>query len=114
MVQKKVRSAKGVAVDFGLLKIKEQLASEPAPIDVIARQDHIDQRLRRRMRTIKKTTPPAVAPVVVAPVLPSAERPEQAEEMIDPPAVAVEVEETPAKPATKQKARKTKTKKKST
>lgn len=106
MVQKKVRSAKGVSVDFGLLKIKEQLASEPAPIDVIARQDHIDQRLRRRMRTIKKTTPPAVAPVTVAPTLPAAERPEQDEEMIDPPVA----EETPAKKVTKQKARKTKKK----
>lgn len=106
MAQKKVRSAKGVTVDFGLLKIKEQLASEPAPIDVIARQDHIDQRLRRRMRTIKKTTPQPVAPVTVAPTLPAAERPEQPEEMIDPPVV----EETPKAPVTKQKARKTKKK----
>ncbi len=105
MVQKKVRSAKGASVDFGLLKIKEQLANEPAPMDVIARQDHIDQRLRRRMRTIKKTAPPATA-VVVAPVLPAAERPEQVEEMIDPPVVEEVVEKT----VTKQKARKTKKK----
>jgi len=108
MAQKKVRSAKGTIVDFGLLKIKEQLANEPAPMDVIARQDHIDQRLRRRMRTIKKTTPPPVAPVTVAPALPAAERPEQVEEMIDPPVV----EETPKAPVTKQKARKTKKKSK--
>jgi len=120
MAQRKHRSAKGVGVDFGLLKIKEQLANEPAPMDVVARQDHIDQRLRRRMRTIKKTTPPAkAAPVTVAPVLPAAERPEEVEEMIDPPAIeeVLAVEEPAvdtAAPVTKQKARKKYTPKKKT
>lgn len=53
---KKIRSARGETVDFDLLKIKEQIASAPAPTDVRARQDFIDKRLRRRL---KKVTPPA-------------------------------------------------------
>lgn len=97
MSGKKVRSAKGQMVDFDLLKIKEQIASEPPPVDVRARQDHIDQRLRRRLRKVKASTPPA-APVKVEPSLPVAERAEQAETLIDAP-----VEQAPKK--TKQKAR---------
>jgi len=72
MSGKKVRSAKGEMVDFDLLKIKEQIASEPAPLDVKARQDHIDQRLRRRLRKVKKTPIAPAAPVVVEPTLPAA------------------------------------------
>ena len=96
MAGKKVRSAKGEMVDFDLLKIKEQIVSEPAPLDVKARQDHIDQRLRRRLRKVKKTPIAPVAPIVVEPKLPVAERAEEPEVLIDAP---------PAKPATKQKAR---------
>ncbi len=96
MSGKKVRSAKGVLVDFDLLKIKEQIASDPAPLDVKARQDHIDQRLRRRLRKVKKTP---IAPVVVEPKLPVAERAEQPEPLID----EVAVKAAPKK--TKQKAR---------
>lgn len=106
MAGKKVRSAKGQMVDFDLLKIKEQIASDPAPLDVKARQDHIDQRLRRRLRKVKKTTPPPTAPVVVQPTLPAAERAEQPEPLIDEKVVAVE--EVVEKPVTKQKARTTK------
>lgn len=51
---KRVRSARGEMVDFDLLKIKEQMTSAPAPVDVRARQDFIDQRMRRRL---KKTKP---------------------------------------------------------
>lgn len=62
----KVRSAKGDVVDFDLIKIKESIASDPAPTDVAARQQHIDQRLRRRMRNVKSTplstTPKAKQP----------------------------------------------------
>jgi len=53
---KKVRSAKGVQVDFDLLRIKEQIASSPPPMDVKKRQDFIEKRLRRRL---KKVAPPA-------------------------------------------------------
>jgi hypothetical protein len=96
MSGKKARSAKGEMVDFDLLKIKEQIASEPAPLDVKARQDHVDQRLRRRLRKVKKTPIAPAAPVNVEPKLPAAERAEVSEELIDAPA---------PKPATKQKAR---------
>ncbi len=53
---KKVRSAKGVQVDFDLLRIKEQISSSPPPMDVKKRQDFIEKRLRRRL---KKVAPPA-------------------------------------------------------
>ena len=49
----KVRSAKGELVDFDVLKIKEQMASAPPPAAVRARRDFVDQRLRRRLKTIK-------------------------------------------------------------
>lgn len=100
MAGKKVRSAKGLLVDFDLLKIKEQIASNPAPMDVKARQDHIDKRLRRRIRTAAKT--PVASPVTVKPTLPSAENANQVEPLIDAP-------ETTDKSKTKQKARSKKT-----
>ena len=103
MPGKKVRSAKGQMVDFDLLKIKEQIASDPAPLDVKARQDHIDARLRRRLRKVKKSAPTPTAPVKVEKKMPAAERPEQPEELIDDkPAV----EEDVVAKVTKQKARK--------
>lgn len=108
---KKVRSAKGEMIDFDLLKIKEQIASEPAPLDVRARQDHIDARLRRRLRKVKKTGTAPAAPVAVQPKMPAAEAPETPEPMLDEVTEPV-VEETPKK-VTKQKARRT-TKKKTT
>jgi len=51
---KKVRSAKGELVDFDLMKIKEQIASAPPTLDVKARQDFIDKRLRRRLKKAKQ------------------------------------------------------------
>lgn len=71
---KKVKSARGATVDFDLMKIKEQISSDPAPLDVKARQDHIDSRMRRRMRNIKKTplsTTPLQKPTA-APAAPAA------------------------------------------
>ena len=46
----KGRSARGVSVDFDAIKIKEQLAERPAPVEVQAREDFVDQRLKRRAR----------------------------------------------------------------
>ena len=46
----KGKSAKGVIVDFDLLRIKEQMASAPPSIDVQKRQDFIESRMRRRAR----------------------------------------------------------------
>ena len=51
---KKVRSAKGEIVDFDLMKIKEQMANAPEPTNVEARQDFIDQKMRRRLKKIRK------------------------------------------------------------
>lgn len=50
---KKVRSARGEIVDFDLMKIKQQLAEGPKPTNVAARQDFIDQKLRRRLKKVK-------------------------------------------------------------
>ena len=109
---KKVRSAKGEYVDFDLIKIKEQMASDPAPLDVRARQEHIDSKLRRRMRKVSITPIPA-APTEVAPKLPAAKAPEVKEELIDPPVVVededenlgAEETETSSRKTTRQKAR---------
>ncbi len=98
---KKVRSAKGVLVDFDYLKIKEQLATAPTPIEVKERQDFIENRLKRRLK--KKLPVIEKLAVDVAPVLPVPEDAVVAEEE-DPQVVEVEKATT-----TKQKARKKKT-----
>lgn len=49
---KKVRSARGEIVDFDLLRIKEEIASAPQSLHVRKRKDFIEQRLRRKIRTI--------------------------------------------------------------
>lgn len=51
---KKVRSAKGVIIDFDLMTLKQQLGSKPKPLNVEARRDFIDERLRRRSRKVQK------------------------------------------------------------
>lgn len=62
---KKVRSARGVVVDFDLLKVKQQIAESPT-IDVAARENFVEKRLRRRT---KRTAVVAVAkPVVEDPI----------------------------------------------
>lgn len=50
---KKVRTAKGKIIDFDLLKIKEQMVDAPKPSNVQARQDFIDQKMRRRVKKVK-------------------------------------------------------------
>ena len=65
---KKVRSAKGDLVDFDFLKIKEQLASAPTPMEVKNRQNFIENRLKRRLK--KKTPVVEKAAVEVEPTLP--------------------------------------------
>lgn len=49
----KTRSAKGQIVDFDLLKIRQKLTAQPVTLDVKAREDFIDKKLRRRMRKVK-------------------------------------------------------------
>lgn len=102
---KPVRSAKGILVDFDALKIKEQLASAPTPMEVKNRQNFIENRLKRRLK--KKLPVVEKAAVEVEPNLPEPEKSALEEEILP-------KEETTKTPAakTKQKARrKTATKK---
>ena len=63
------RSAKGVEVNFDLLKIKQQIASNPAPVNVREREEFVDNKIRRRARK-QKVTPTqldvSVKPEIVA------------------------------------------------
>lgn len=94
---KRVRSAKGEMVDFDLLKIKEQIATAPAPQDVRARQDFIEKRLRRRLKKAQQPAPPVQKKqTAVEPKMPATEDLSEAPKMID------EVEDTKT---TRQKAR---------
>jgi len=47
---KKARSVRGEIVDFDLMQIKKQIASAPTPLEVKARQDFIENRLKRRIK----------------------------------------------------------------
>lgn len=44
------RSARGVLVNFDLMKLKEQIATAPKPTIVQARENFVDTRLKRRVR----------------------------------------------------------------
>jgi hypothetical protein len=57
-----VRTARGSMVDFDLLKIKQQLSDAPAPTEVAARENFVEKRLKRKLRT--KTVPTVVVPPV--------------------------------------------------
>lgn len=47
---KKVRSARGVILDFDLFLIKKEIAARPKTMEVKAREDFIERKLRRRQR----------------------------------------------------------------
>ena len=51
------RSMRGEMVDFDLLKIKEQMKTAPKPVEVKAREDFIEKKLRRRVKRVVR--PPA-------------------------------------------------------
>jgi hypothetical protein len=97
---KKIRSARGEMVDFDLLKIKEQIANQPPPQDVRARQDFIEKRLRRRLKKVAPPAPPVKKDVNVEadPKMPATEELSEETKMID------EVVEEP-KTRSRQKAR---------
>lgn len=61
MKRKGVMSAKGIVVDFDLLRIKEQISSAPKTTTVSAREDFIDRkfsrRLKRQMNEVKQQVP---------------------------------------------------------
>lgn len=67
---KKARSAKGVEVDFDLLRIKAQIASAPKTTSVKAREDFIDQKFKRRLKRLKREVSQQVAEVKVEPTMP--------------------------------------------
>lgn len=79
---KKVRSMRGEVLDFDLLKIKEKMASVPAPQELKAREDFIEKRLRRRVRRAKAgvvKAEVAVEPKIVVEATPEAEKIEEQE-----------------------------------
>jgi hypothetical protein len=87
----KIRSAKGEIVDFDLLKIRQTLAQKPVSLDVKAREDFIDKKLRRRIRKAKHAAAVAETDAVVdSPALTNVEVPEAAP-LIDAPAPKAEV-----------------------
>lgn len=45
---RKIRSARGEMVDFDLLKIKAEMSNAPKPLEVKARIDFVESRLRRK------------------------------------------------------------------
>lgn len=63
---KKVRSARGIEVDFDLLKIKQQIAEAPN-VNVTPRTEFVEKRLRRR--TKRAVVPTPVAKIVEPEVL---------------------------------------------
>jgi hypothetical protein len=99
-----VRSARGEVIDFDQLKIKEQLASAPTPVEVKARQNFIENRMKRRL----KKTPPK-AEVEAEPKLPepaeAEDKPHIEEELVAVEEAKIEVEEKKAPP--KKKTRRT-------
>lgn len=48
---KTVKSARGVEVNFDVLKIKQAIASAPAPMEVAARENFVEKRLKRKLKT---------------------------------------------------------------
>lgn len=98
----KGKSARGVVVDFDLLKIKEQMAAAPASIDVQKRQDFVEGRRRRaRKKVPQELLDNITPPVEVEKELPAVET--EAAAMID--EVVEEVVVEKKAPKTKQKAR---------
>jgi hypothetical protein len=91
------RSIKGEIVDFDLIQIKQQIASQPAPLNVKEREAFIDKKVRRR--TKKSKVNPAKLDVNVEPEI--EEEILLEEDSIDPvedtiePSETVEIEEAP-------------------
>lgn len=53
----KRRTAAGELVDFDLVRVKSQIATDPTPTEVHNRQQIINKRLRRKMSEQAVTTP---------------------------------------------------------
>ena len=59
---KQARSARGQIVDFDLLAIKQQLATQPVPVGVNQRRKFIDEKDGIKHRENFIVSPPIVAP----------------------------------------------------
>jgi hypothetical protein len=81
----RTRSAKGEIVDFDLLKIRQKLTAQPVTLDVKAREDFIDKKLRRRMRKVKAAAVDPGSPVDSEALV--AVETSEAAPLIDPPKV---------------------------
>lgn len=60
-----VRTARGEMVNFDLIKIKQQLASAPAPTEVRERENFVERRLKRKLKQ-RATSLVEEQPVVAA------------------------------------------------
>jgi hypothetical protein len=80
-----VKSARGLMLDFDLLKIKEQMETVPMPADVKIRQNVIEKRVSRR-----KTMAPKLKAIDVE--TPEIKQDEQEQEFIDKPSENIIVE----------------------
>jgi len=106
----KVKTARGQTLDFDILKIKEQIATAPQELHVRKRKDFIEQRMRRKIKSVAKENEEVVKQEVVkqemevSPELPTTEK-TKVETTIE---ELIEVEEStppPSKPISKQRAK---------
>lgn len=61
-MSKITRSARGEAIDFDLLAIKQQLATTPIPVNVDARRRFIDEKNGIKSKVDSISTPPLLTP----------------------------------------------------
>lgn len=69
---KVVRSARGVIVDFDMMKIKSSISATPAPINVEARERFVNEKLNRRLQRRAQQVPKEL-------IKPADEKPETTE-----------------------------------
>lgn len=72
-MNKGTRSAKGVIVDFDLMRIKEQIANAPRSVEVTTRETFIDQKFKRRLKRTITDVKASVSqsPTIVDPLPPT-------------------------------------------
>lgn len=94
----KGRSARGRIVDFDLLKIKQQIGSQPSTNNVQVRQDFIEKKIHRG-RIKKQVYPKAtIVPIInIDPIVPGTEN-----TIVENPII---IDDTTQEAMTKQKAR---------
>ena len=67
MANQKVRSARGTVVDFDLIKVKQTIGKKPKAVNVEAREEFIERKMRRRLRHNKSQNRVVPDAPVVAP-----------------------------------------------